>query len=28
MSLIKSRQLDPDKIAELTRRLEEEEGSR
>jgi len=28
MSLIKSRQLDPDKIAELTRRLEEEEGTR
>lgn len=28
MSLIKSRQLDPDKIAELARRLEEEEGSR
>ena len=28
MSLIKGRQLDPDKIAELTRRLEEEEGSR
>jgi BlaI family penicillinase repressor len=28
MSLIKSRQLDPDKIAELTRRLEEEEGNR
>ncbi|HEV2578592.1 MAG TPA: BlaI/MecI/CopY family transcriptional regulator [Acidobacteriaceae bacterium] len=28
MSLIKSRQLDPEKIAELTRRLEEEEGSR
>jgi predicted transcriptional regulator len=28
MSLIKSRQLDPDKIAELTRRLEEEEESR
>ena len=28
MSLIKSRQLDPGKIAELTRRLEEEEGSR
>ena len=27
MSLIKSRQLDPDKIAELTRRLEKEEGS-
>lgn len=26
MSLIKSRQLDPEKIAELTRRLEEEEG--
>lgn len=28
MSLIKSRQLDPEKIAELTRRLEDEEGSR
>jgi predicted transcriptional regulator len=28
MSLLKSRQLDPEKIAELTRRLEEEEGSR
>jgi BlaI family transcriptional regulator, penicillinase repressor len=28
MSLIKSRQIDPEKIAELTRRLEEEEGSR
>jgi predicted transcriptional regulator len=28
MSLIKSRQLDPRKIAELTRRLEEEERSR
>ena len=28
MSLIKSRQLDPDKIAELTRRLEEEEEGR
>jgi BlaI family transcriptional regulator, penicillinase repressor len=28
MSLIKSRQLDPDRIAELTRRLEEEEGKR
>jgi predicted transcriptional regulator len=28
MSLIKSRQLDPEKIAELSRRLEEEEGSR
>ena len=28
MSLIKSRQLDPDKIAELTRRLEGEEESR
>ena len=28
MSLIKSRQLNPEKIAELTRRLEEEEGSR
>jgi predicted transcriptional regulator len=28
MSLIKSRQLDPRKIAELTRRLQEEERSR
>src|SRR5579875_178781 len=28
MSLIKSRQINPKKIAELTRRLEEEEGSR
>ena len=28
MSLIKSRQLDPEKIAELTRRLEDEEGGR
>jgi predicted transcriptional regulator len=28
MSLIKSRQLDPEKIAKLSRRLEEEEGSR
>ena len=28
MSLLKSRELDPEKIAELTRRLEEEEGSR
>jgi predicted transcriptional regulator len=28
MSLIKSRQLDPEKIAELTRRLEDEEGNR
>ena len=28
MSLIKNRQLDPNKIAELTRRIEEEEGSR
>jgi predicted transcriptional regulator len=28
MSLIKSRQLDPEKIAELSRCLEEEEGSR
>ena len=28
MSLLKRRQLDPEKIAELTRRLEEEEGSR
>jgi predicted transcriptional regulator len=28
MSLLKSRQLDPDMIAELSRRLEEEEGSR
>ena len=28
MSLLKSRQLDPEKIAELSRRLEEEEGSR
>jgi BlaI family transcriptional regulator, penicillinase repressor len=28
MSLIKSRQLNPEKIAELTRRLEEEEGNR
>jgi predicted transcriptional regulator len=28
MSLIKSRQIDPEKIAELTRRLEEEESSR
>jgi predicted transcriptional regulator len=28
MSLIKSRQIDPEKIAELTRKLEEEEGSR
>lgn len=28
MSLIKNRQIDPEKIADLTRRLEEEEGSR
>ena len=28
MSLLKSRELDPEKIAELSRRLEEEEGSR
>lgn len=28
MSLIKNRQIDPEKIAELTRRLEEEEESR
>jgi BlaI family transcriptional regulator, penicillinase repressor len=28
MSLLKSRQIDSEKIAELTRRLEEEEGSR
>src|ERR1700744_2317764 len=28
MSLLKSRQLDPEKIAELTRRLDAEEGSR
>jgi predicted transcriptional regulator len=28
MSLLKSRQIDPEKIAELSRRVEEEEGSR